>query len=187
VQELITEAAVPIGEKIALTRFERYDVGSEAQAVGTYVHRTDFKTGVMVEVAADKPVGDNSVLEALAREIALHVAAASPTYVSREDVPAHLVDQEREIALAKMNADPKFDNKPEQAKTAMLEGQVRKFLEQSVLVDQAFVRDPSGKQRVSHLVAEAGKKVGAEVRVVRFARYRVGETQAAEGDGASNA
>jgi elongation factor Ts len=187
VREMIVEASLPIGEKIELARFERYDTGSESQAVGAYIHRTDFKTGVLVEVNANKPVSDMESLEALAREIALHVAAASPQFVSREAVPAHLIEQERDIAVAKMNADPKFENKPEQAKTAMIEGQIRKYLEQSVLLDQAFVRDPSGKQRVRDLVAETGKKVGAEVTVARFARYRVGESQAAKTDEAVNA
>jgi elongation factor Ts len=185
---MILEAATPIGEKIALARFERYDVGSATQTVGTYIHRTDFKTGVMVEVATDKPVSDSAVLETLAREVAMHVAAAKPAYVSREDVPSELIEQEREIALAKAKADPKFDSKPEQAQTAMIEGQVRKFLEGTVLLDQAFVRDPSGKQRIGHLVADASKQLDAEVSIVRFACYRVGETQTASGgDGAENA
>jgi elongation factor Ts len=182
---MIIQAATPIGEKVALTRFERYDVGSESQAVGTYIHRTDFKTGVIVEVAAETPVTDGEALETLAREVALHIAAAKPEFVTREDVPAHLIEQERDIAIAKMNADPKFEGKPETAKTAMIEGQIRKYLEQSVLLDQPFVRDSSGKQRISHLVAEAAKKVGVGLKIVRFARYRVGETQAAEGADAS--
>ncbi|HEX5322224.1 MAG TPA: elongation factor Ts, partial [Capsulimonadaceae bacterium] len=66
-------------------------------------------------------------------------------------------------------------NKPEAARNAMIEGQVRKYLEQTVLLDQGFVRDPSGKQKVSAVVEAAAKDAGVPVKIARFVRYRVGE------------
>ncbi len=187
VTDLIADSAGQLGEKIDVARFTRYDVGAETQAIGAYIHRTDLKTGVLVEVQADKPITDNAPLVELAREVALHIAAANPQYASRDLVPQELVENERNIATAKMAADPKFADKPEQAKNAMLEGQIRKFYEQSVLVDQPYVRDPSGKQSVGALAAEVGKKVGAGVTVTRFVRYRVGESAAAAASADSEA
>ena len=178
--DLITEAISRLGEKIAVARFVRFDAPTARGAVGAYIHKTDYKTGVLVEICADKEVSSIDALTNLAREVAMHVAASRPQYLNPEEVPAELVEREREIARAKQDADPSFANKPEAAKTAMIEGQVRKYLEQTVLTEQGFVRDPSGKQKIKSLVADAGKAVGATVKIVRFARYRVGESAASE-------
>jgi len=178
--DLITEAISRLGEKIAVARFVRFDAPTARGAVGAYIHKTDYKTGVLVEVAADKEVSSIDALTNLAREVAMHVAASRPQYLNPDEVPAELVEREREIARAKQDDDPAFANKPEAAKTAMIEGQVRKYLEQTVLTEQGFVRDPSGKQKIKSLVADAGKAVGATVKIVRFARYRVGESAASE-------
>lgn len=175
VSELITEAIGRIGEKIAVSRFLRIDAAPETGAIGSYIHRTDFKTGVLVQVQAQGQPRSLEPLATLANEVALHVAAARPTYLSREEVPQEIISREREVAQAKADADPSFANKPEAARSAMIEGQIRKYLEQSVLLDQGFVRDPSGKQKVSALVEAAAKDVGVPVRVTRFVRYRVGE------------
>ncbi|MDR3710528.1 MAG: translation elongation factor Ts [Capsulimonadaceae bacterium] len=175
INDVVTEAIARLGEKIAVARFERFDASTARGAVGAYIHRTDFKTGVLVEIASDKEITNIDALTQLARDVAMHVAATRPQYLNPEDVPAELLDKEREIAIAKQDADPSFANKPEAAKKAMIEGQVRKYLEQCVLTEQGFVRDPSGKQKIKALVAEVGKSAGATLKIVRFARYRVGE------------
>jgi len=180
VSELITEAVGRIGEKIAVSRFTRIDAAPETGAVGSYIHRTDFKTGVLVEVKAEGKPKSLDPLVTLANEVALHVAAMRPSYVSRDQVPADIVAREREVAQAKADADPSFANKPEAARTAMIEGQVRKYLEQTVLLEQGFARDPSGKQKVSALVDAVGKDAGVPLRITRFVRYRVGETAGKE-------
>jgi elongation factor Ts len=149
-------------------------------AVGAYIHKTDYKTGVLVEVAADKELESYDALTQLARDVAMHIAATRPQYLNPDEVPVELLEKEREIARAKQDADPSWANKPDAAKTSMIEGQVRKYLEQSVLVEQAYVRDPSGKQKIKGLVAETGKSVGASVKITRFTRFRVGETAAVE-------
>jgi elongation factor Ts len=175
VNELVTETIGRIGEKIAISRFTRFDASPEEGAIGSYIHRTDFKTGVLVEVRAEGQPKSLDALATLANEIAIHVAAAKPTYLSRDEVPAEIVERERGVAQAKADADPSFANKPEAARNAMIEGQIRKYLEQTVLLDQGFVRDPSGKQKVSALVEAASKDAGVPVKVARFVRYRVGE------------
>ena len=178
VAELVTESISRLGEKIAVARFSRFDAPTARGAVGAYIHRTDYKTGVLVEIASDKEIASLDALTQLAKDVAMHVAAARPQYLNPEDVPADLLEKEREIARAKQDADPSFANKPEAAKTAMIEGQVRKYLEQAVLVEQGFVRDPSGKLKIKSLVADAGKSCGAGLKIVRFARFRVGESSA---------
>jgi elongation factor Ts len=183
VSDLLTDAIARLGEKIAVARFETFEASTARGAVGAYIHRTDFKTGVLVEIAADKEVKDIDALTKLARDVAMHVAATRPQYLNPEEVPAHLLEQEREIARAKQDADPTFAKKPEAAKTAMIEGQVRKYLEQSVLTEQGYVRDPSGKLKIKSVVADAGKAVGANLKIVRFARYRVGEAAGSEAGG----
>jgi elongation factor Ts len=176
VGERIMDSIGRIGEKIAVARFVRYDAAPETGAIATYIHKTDYKTGVLVQVAAEGTPKSLDALTELAREIALHAAALSPKYIHRDEVPAEILDKEREIAQSKADADPNFAKKPDNIKAMVIEGAVRKWLEQFVLLDQGFVRDPSGKQRVAAVVEAAGKAVGTPVHVVKFARYKVGET-----------
>lgn len=176
VSELLTDAIARLGEKIAIARFVRFDAPTARGAVGAYIHKTDYKTGVLVEIGSDKEITNIDGVTRLARDIAMHVAASRPEYLNPEDVPAELIDREREIARAKQDSDPSFANKPDAAKKAMIEGQVRKFLEQTVLTEQGFVRDPSGKQKIKSLVADAAKTAGCTLKIVRYARFRVGES-----------
>lgn len=176
ISEQVNEAVAKLGERVVVSRFARMDVSPTSGAVSSYIHRTNFKTGAMVKVLAEATVTDVEALTELAREIALHIAAAKPGFTTREDVPAEAIAREREIATAKMQNDPKFAGKPEAARTAMLEGQVRKFLESTVLLDQPFVRDSSGKQRISDLVEQTSKKVGSKVRIAEFKLFIVGAT-----------
>jgi len=186
VNDILIETASRLGEKVAIARYVRFDAPTASGAIGAYVHRTDHKTGVLVEVATEGASGNIDALTELAREVSLHIAASRPEYLTKSEVPGVLLDKEREIARAKQDADPSFANKPEAAKTAMIEGQVRKYLEQTVLLEQPFVRDPSGKQKVSSLVADTAKKVGVPVSITRFTRYKVGETVAVVTESSDN-
>ena len=176
VGERITELIGRIGEKIAVARFTRFDAAPETGAIGTYIHKTDYKTGVLVQVAAEGRPSSLDAISDLAREVALHAAALSPRYIHRDEVPSDIIAKEREIAQSKADADPNFAKKPDNIKVQVIEGQVRKWLEHFVLLDQAFVRDPSGKQRVSAVVEAATKAAGVPVHIVKFARFKVGET-----------
>lgn len=170
VQGYLNDKGAPLGEKVALSRFERFGA-PQGNVVGSYVHNPGGSgdaggaIGVLVEVTG----GDGAAT--IAREVALHVASANPQYLSEADVEQGILDKEREIARAQADADPKMQGKPEGAINAMVNGRVRKFLEETVLLNQAYVRDPA--KTVGALVKETS---GAGV--VRFVRFRVGELQA---------
>jgi len=170
VADTITEAAARIGEKIALGRWERFGA-PDGNAVQAYVHNPSGsgdeggKIGVMVEVTGG---ADAAALSTLAREIALHISSANPLYLTDDEVDAATLGQEREVALAQLQADPKMAGKPQQVLDNVVTGRVRKFLEEKVLLNQPYVREPG--KTVGQLVKETS---GASV--VRFVRFRVGE------------
>jgi len=179
VGETITDTIARLGEKIAVARFERFAAPQAGGLVGTYIHKTDYKTGVLVLVESSKPVSGVDVVAQLVRDISMHIAAARPEVIGPENASAEKIAKEREIAKAKQDADPSWASKPDAAKTAMIEGQVRKYLEQVALTEQAFVKDASGKLKVKGLIADAAKHAGAELKVAQFVRYRAGEKAAA--------
>jgi elongation factor Ts len=145
-QALITK----VGENIGIRRFE---VLATRQPVGTYAHMG--RIGVLVEIEG----GD----EALAKDLAMHVAATSPQYVSRDDVPKDQVEKERDILSAQALA----EGKPANIVEKMIEGRLRKFFDEITLLGQAFVKDPDRK--VSDLLA------ANKATVKSFLRYEVGE------------
>ena len=103
----------------------------------------------------------------------MHVAAAEPRFVSRDEVAAADLEKEREIARAQAKNDPKNANKPEQVIDKIVEGRLNKFYEESVLLDQPFVKDPA--KTVADLVDEKVAKTGEKITIRRFTRYKMGE------------
>ena len=101
----------------------------------------------------------------------MQVAAANPQWVTREEVPPEVVEREREIYRQQM-ADQK---KPPQVLEKIVEGKLAKFYEDACLVDQAYIRDSSGKMRVGDLVAQVSAQTGEKIAVRRFVRFQVGE------------
>jgi elongation factor Ts len=116
----------------------------------------------------------------LVKDIAMHVAAAEPRYVTREEIPAGVLDKEREIARAQAKNDPKMANKPEQVIEKIVEGRLNKFYEETVLLDQPFVKAP--EKTVGELVTEKVAKTGERIAVRRFTRYKMGEGLEKRGD-----
>jgi len=162
VGDILKESIARIGENLVIRRFFRLDTTG---MVHSYVHG-DGKIGVLVEL--DTTV-DNGDTRTLANDICLHVAAMNPLALSPNEVPAEIVAKEREILKAKGL---------EQGKKAemidkIVEGQIRKFLAESCLLEQAFVKNPDLK--VSEHVEQTAKKVGAPIKVTRFVRYELGE------------
>jgi elongation factor Ts len=142
-------------------------------AVGSYIHMGG-KVGVLVEVNCETDfVARTEEFQALVKDIAMHVAAAEPRYVSREEVPADLLAKEREITRAQIANDPKNANKPEQVIEKIVEGRLNKFYEEAVLVDQPFVKDPA--KTINELLTEKIAKTGERITVRRFTRYKMGE------------
>ena len=132
------------------------------------------KVGVLVELNCETDfVARGDEFQQLVKDIAMHVAAAEPRYVSREEVPGGVLDKEREIARAQAKNDPKMANKPEQVIEKIVEGRLNKFYEETVLLDQPFVKAP--EKTVGELVTEKVAKTGERISVRRFTRYKMGE------------
>jgi elongation factor Ts len=137
--------------------------------IGSYIH-LGGKIGVLVELNCESDfVARTDDFQSLLRELALQVAAASPEYVRREDVPADVLDRERAIYRAQMEG----SGKPPQVIDKIVEGKLNAYYEQAVLLDQPSIRDP--KTTVGQLVQAAIAKLGENVSVARFVRFKVGE------------
>ena len=167
VDDALKNLLLVIKENIKVRRFTRYEgvCAAYIHAGGTHAVLVNFDT--TDEVAA-KPE-----FAVYGKDIAMQIAAANPTYVCREEVPADVLDKEKEILLAQMANDPKTANKPEAVKEKMILGKVGKFYKENCLVDQAFVKDD--KQSVAQHTAQVGKELGGEIKIIKFVRYEKGE------------
>lgn len=166
-----THQVATIGENIGVRRFARLSV--PAGVVASYVHGAG-KIGVLVELTCDK--ADDRVAT-LARQLAMHVAAANPQYLERGQVPADVLEREKEIYRAKARESGKPDNIIEK----ILDGQINKFYGEICLIEQAYVIDPD--QKIGKVVEALGKEIGAAVKLSGFARFQLGEgIEKKEGD-----
>lgn len=148
--------------------------------VGSYIHMGG-KVGVLVEVNCETDfVARSDEFQQLVKDIAMHIAAAEPRFVSSEEVPAGAVEKEREIARAQAKNDPKNASKPDQVIDKIVEGRLNKFYEETVLLDQPFVKDPA--KTVGELVTEKVSKTGERITIRRFTRYKMGEGLDKRGD-----
>src|ERR671939_1232325 len=168
------EQAIEILRKRGLASAKKKEGRIAAEgAVGSYIHMGG-KVGVLVEVNCETDfVARGEEFQQLIKDIAMHVAAAEPRYVSRTEVPADALDKEREIARAQARNDPKNANKPDQVIERIVEGRLNKFYEEAVLLDQPFVKDPA--KTVGELVTEKVAKTGEKITIRRFTRYKMGE------------
>ena len=139
--------------------------------IGSYIHMGG-KIGVLVELNCESDfVARTDDFQGLLKELGLHIAAANPTYARRDDVPADVLDRERAIYRAQMEN----SGKPPQVIDKIVEGKLGSFYEQTVLVDQPSIRDP--KTTVGQLLQAAIAKLGENIGVARFVRFKVGEAQ----------
>ncbi|MBR9990636.1 MAG: translation elongation factor Ts [Gemmatimonadetes bacterium] len=139
--------------------------------IGSYVH-TNGRIGVMVEVQCETDfVSRNDTFQQLARDLAMHIAAAAPLALDADGIPADVVERERAVYLEQV----KQEGKPEKMQEKIVEGKLRKFFQESTLMDQVFVKDPAGKLTIRQLVEDASLKTGEKVVVSRFVRYQLGE------------
>ena len=138
--------------------------------VGNYIHMGG-QVGVLVEVGCESDfVARTDEFQHLAREIAMHIAAANPQYVTRDQVPSAALEREKTIFRAQFEA----SNKPPRVIDKIVEGKIHSYYQQVVLLDQPSIRDP--KTSIGDLVTAAIAKLGENITVVRFARLKVGET-----------
>jgi len=141
--------------------------------VASYIHMGG-KVGVLVEVNCETDFAARSEeFQQLVKDIAMHVAAAEPRYVSRTEVTADVLDKEREIARAQAKNDPKNANKPDQVIDKIVEGRLNKFFEEFVLLDQPFIKAP--EKTVGELVTEKVAAIRETITIRRFTRYKMGE------------
>jgi elongation factor Ts len=153
-----------IGENMNIRRFARFEVAQGT--VASYIH-AGGKIGVLVQF--ETALGDNAQVQALARQLAMHVAAANPQFLQRSDVPAEVVAKEKEI----MKIKALDSGKPENIVDKIIEGQINKFYGEVCLLEQAYVIDPD--QKVAKVVAALAKELGSEITLSRYARFQLGE------------
>ncbi len=157
VKDYITNQTAVIGEKISIRRFVIFETKGKIE---TYIHMGG-KVGVMVE-ATDFKAGAEETLH----DVALQIAAAKPSYVKSEEVPAEVLEKEKEIMLVQMQNDEKNKNKPKEILEKIVSGKLGKFYQENCLLEQAFVKDDT--QKVSAVI-------GSKFTVARFARFEMGE------------
>lgn len=137
--------------------------------VGTYIH-AGGSIGVMVELNCETDfVAKTDDFRGLLHDICLHIAAHNPTYLSPEEVPAAIVEKEKQIAMDQC----KQEGKPQQVWEKIAEGKVKKYYDETCLLEQSFVKDPNKK--VKDILQEAVARIGENLRVRRFTRFEMGE------------
>lgn len=167
-------AAVEILRKKGIATAEKKGGRVTAEgAVGSYIHMGG-KVGVLVEINCESDfVARGDEFQQLVKDVAMHIAAADPRFTNRDEVPASELDKEREILAEQLKNDPKNANKPAEVINKIIDGRINKFYEETVLVDQPFVKDPS--KTVGELVTEKIASIKENISVRRFARFKMGE------------
>ncbi len=168
IQIMLNEAIAVIGENMQIRRFNDFTIPG-AGAIGTYIH-AGGKIGVMVEAtSSDAAAAQNPAFAAFVKDVAMHIAAASPLYVQRSEVDADVLEREKDIYRAKARE----TGKPENIIEKIIDGQVNKFYADICLLEQQFVKDTD--KSISQLTAEIGKTLGATIAITRFTKYALGE------------
>jgi len=141
--------------------------------VGSYIHMGG-KVGVLVEVNCETDfVARTDDFQRFVKDVAMHICASEPQYVSKEEIPSEVIEKEREIARGQALADPKNANKPENILDKMIQGRLDKFYTETVLLEQPFVKDQA--LTIAELVTQVTAKTGEKVSIRRFTRYKMGE------------
>jgi elongation factor Ts len=165
------EEAITLLRKRGLAQAAKRAGRATAQGlIGSYIH-LDGRIGVLVEVNCESDfVARTDDFNNLVREVGMHIAAADPKWVRREEVPADAIEKEKAIYRAQMEK----ENKPAHVMEKIIEGKLGSFYSQFVLLDQPSIRDSA--LTISQLVAAASAKTGENIQISRFVRFRVGET-----------
>ena len=167
ITDLVSDATVSIGEKISIRRFARYETNKGA--VESYIHMGG-KIGVLLLVENDNEASIASeTFKTFYHDVALQIAAAKPSYVKKEEVPAENLAKEREI----LRAQALNEGKPEKIVDKMVDGRIQKYYKEVCLIEQPFVKD--GDKSIAQLTAEVAKEIGANINIVSFERFERGE------------
>ena len=165
VAELLQEKVLTIGENIQIHRFERMEGACVA-----YVH-AGGKIGVLVNFDTD--VADKDEFVACGKDVAMQIAALNTAYLTRDDVPAEVIDHEKAIMVEQLKNDPKMVNKPEQVLVKIVDGKIGKYYKENCLVDQEFVKD--SKLTVGQYTKNTAKTLGGSIEIKKFVRFEKGE------------
>ncbi len=165
-KDALTAKVAEIGENMVIRRNVRY-VSEGTGTVASYVH-PGGRVGVLVEIACEKDETlANDAFAAAVKDVTMHIAACSPTYLDKGDVPADVLQAEREIFAKQV------EGKPENIVDKIVDGKVNKYYGQICLVLQGFVKEP--KETVTQHLDNIGKEIGDKISIRRFARYELGQ------------
>ena len=174
VGDLVKTKIAKLGENIAVSRFVVFEVNGTG-VVGSYVH-TGGQIGVLLEVnTTSDEVTQKPEFSILVRDIAMQIAAAAPQYVSKQDVPKDILEKERDIQRERARG----EGKPEKMLDKITDGRMSKFYEEVCLLEQPFIRENTIS--VGDLIRTASAKLGDNINVARFVRYKVGDVMDAPG------
>ena len=166
VEEVLPEKVMSIGENLQIRRFVRFDDNTSV----AYVH-AGGKIGVLVNLAVE---GDIDATE-IGQNVAMQIAALNPRFWDKSNVTADVLDEEKKVLVAQMDADPKMASKPAQVKEKIAAGKLNKFYEENCLLQQTFVRSDLFQGSVEGYIADAAKKLGGKVTFVKAVRFEKGE------------
>ena len=166
VSETMPEKVMSIGENLQIRRFVRF---AENTSVG-YVH-AGGKIGVLVNLAVEGGVDATEI----GKNVAMQIAALNPRFWDKSQVTEDVLAEEKKIALALMDSDPKMASKPAQVKEKIVMGKMNKFYEENCLLQMEFVRSDLFQGTVEHYIADAAKKLGGSVKFVTAVRFQTGE------------
>jgi elongation factor Ts len=167
VDEALKEKILQMGENMSIRRFV-----AVRGILSTYIHNKGA-IGVIVKVEADEAAASGEGFAEFKKNIALQVASMNPLYVAREDVPAAVIAEEKEIIAAQIKNDEENAKKPAAVIEKMVEGRIRKYYEENCLLEQGYVKEE--KINVGAYVANYAKQVGGKVKVAAFYKYEKGE------------
>ncbi len=166
VSETMPEKVMSIGENLQIRRFVRF---AENTSVG-YVH-AGGKIGVLVNLAVEGGVDATEI----GKNVAMQIAALNPRFWDKSQVTEDVLAEEKKVALALMDSDPKMASKPAQVKEKIVMGKMNKFYEENCLLQMEFVRGDLFSGTVEQYIADAGKKLGGSVKFLTAVRYQTGE------------
>ena len=164
VAEILPEKVMSIGENLQIRRFVRFDKNTSV----AYVH-AGGKIGVLVNLAVEGGIDATEI----GKNVAMQIAALNPRFWDKSDVTEDVLEEEKKIALALMDQDPKMASKPQQVKEKIVLGKLNKFYEENCLLQQEYVKD--GSMTVEKYIASAAKELGGSVKFVKAVRFLKGE------------
>ena len=166
VAEIMPEKVMAIGENLQIRRFARFDKNTSV----AYVH-AGGKIGVLVNLETEGGIDASEV----GKNVAMQIAALNPRFWDKSEVTADVLEEEKKVALALMNNDPKMAAKPDQVKEKIVMGKMNKFYEENCLLQMEFVRGDLFQGSVEKYIADAAKKLGGSIKFAGAVRFQTGE------------